>query len=190
MFVLELRKLYAQLWFVQSPVFHNDAVNQKYARSFEMPAFSKTLLMSAGLLSVMALTACAAATPSIVEHSAATKSLPPCPDSPNCVSTQAQREDVQHSIEPLAYTGSASDAHQRLLSVIASMPRTKIVTDEETYIHATFTSLIFRFVDDVQFVIDDESKTIHFRSASRVGHGDMGVNRKRMEEFHKRFQQQ
>ena len=69
------------------------------------------------------------------------------------------------------------------------MPRTQIVTDEETYIHATFTSLIFRFVDDVQFVIDDATKTIHFRSASRVGRGDMGVNRNRMEEIRTRFNQ-
>ncbi len=154
-----------------------------------MFAFSKTLLMSAGLLSAMALTACAAATPAVVEQSAVTRTLPPCPDSPNCVSTQALREDAQHYIEPITYTGSAADARRRLLDVIAAMPRTKIVTDEETYIHATFTSLIFRFVDDVQFVIDDATKTIHFRSASRVGYGDMGVNRKRMEEIRTRFNQ-
>ncbi len=154
-----------------------------------MPTFSKALLMSVGLISVLALTACAAATPSVVESSAATKTLPPCPDSPNCVSTQAPREDAQHFIEPLSYPGSAADARQRLLDVIAAMPRTKVVTAEETYIHATFTSLIFRFVDDVQFVIDDATKTIHFRSASRVGRGDMGVNRNRMEEIRTRFNQ-
>lgn len=154
-----------------------------------MPIFSRTLLISAGLLSVVALTACAAATPANVERSAVTKTLPPCPDSPNCVSTQAPREDAQHYIEPLTYTGSASEARQRLLSVINAMPRTKIVTDEESYIHATFTSLIFRFVDDVQFVIDDATKTIHFRSASRVGRSDMGVNRNRMEEIRTRFTQ-
>lgn len=154
-----------------------------------MPAFTRTLLISAGLLSVMALTACAAATPATVESSAVTKTLPPCPDSPNCVSTQAQREDAQHFIEPLTYTGSADDARQQLLDVIAAMSRTNVVTNEETYIHATFTSLIFRFVDDVQFVIDDATKTIHFRSASRVGRGDMGVNRNRMEEIRTRFTQ-
>ena len=154
-----------------------------------MSAFSRTLLMSAGLLSVMVLTACAAATPAVVESSAVTKTLPPCPDSPNCVSTQAPREDAQHFIEPITYTGSAGDARKRLLDVIAAMPRTQIVTDEETYVHATFTSLIFRFVDDVQFVIDDATKTIHFRSASRVGRGDMGVNRNRMEEIRTRFNQ-
>jgi uncharacterized protein (DUF1499 family) len=37
-------------------------------------------------------------------------------------------------------------------------------------------------VDDVEFVFDDEAKTIHFRSASRTGYGDLGVNRARMEQ--------
>ena len=67
------------------------------------------------------------------------------------------------------------------------MPRTKVVTDEGNYIHTTFTRLIFRFVDDVEFVIDDGAKQIQFRSAARVGYGDMGVNRKRMEEITSRF---
>lgn len=154
-----------------------------------MSSLSRTLLITAGLLSMMALVACAAAAPVIVQQSAATKLLAPCPDSPNCVSTQAPRDDAQHFIEPLTYTGSAADARQRLLAVINAMPRTQIMTDEADTIHATFTSLVFRFVDDVQFVIDDAAKTIHFRSASRVGRSDLGVNRKRMEEIRTRFTQ-
>jgi len=148
---------------------------------------SKTLLLSAGLLSVLALTACAAATPATVKRPADNTTLAPCPDSPNCVSTQAPASDTQHSMPPIPYTGSADDARQKLLAVIAAMPRTKVVADEGNYIHATFTSLVFRFVDDVEFVIDDSAKQIHFRSAARVGYGDMGVNRKRMEEITSRF---
>ena len=53
--------------------------------------------------------------------------------------------------------------------------------EEEAYLHYEFTSRLLRFVDDVEFVFDDESKTIHFRSASRIGYGDYGVNRDRME---------
>ena len=52
----------------------------------------------------------------------------------------------------------------------------------ESYLHYEFTSLLLRFVDDVEFVFDDEAKTIHFRSASRTGYGDLGVNRARMEQ--------
>jgi len=53
---------------------------------------------------------------------------------------------------------------------------------DETYLHYEATSLLLRFVDDVEFLLDDETKTIHFRSASRTGYGDLGVNRKRMEQ--------
>jgi uncharacterized protein (DUF1499 family) len=67
------------------------------------------------------------------------------------------------------------------------MPRARVVKDEGNYMHAEFTSRIFRFVDDVEFVIDDAHKVIHFRSASRLGYSDFGVNRKRMEEIRKRF---
>ncbi len=154
-----------------------------------MPVFPRILMLTASLVAVMTLTACGAPTPAEVERSAVTQSLPPCPESPNCVSTQAAGEDAEHAIEPITYTGSAADAQQRLLDVINAMPRSNIVTADETYIHATFTSLVFRFVDDVQFVIDDATKTIHFRSAARLGNSDMGVNRNRMEEIRTRFNQ-
>jgi uncharacterized protein (DUF1499 family) len=38
----------------------------------------------------------------------------------------------------------------------------------------------------VEFLLDDEAKTVHFRSASRTGHGDFGVNRRRMEDIRSR----
>jgi len=67
--------------------------------------------------------------------------------------------------------------------VIRSLPRTKLVEEDETYLHYEVTSLLFRFVDDVEFLFDDDTKTIHFRSASRTGYGDLGVNRTRMEQL-------
>ena len=57
-------------------------------------------------------------------------------------------------------------------------------TDE--FLHIEFTSKIFRFIDDVEFYFD-EPRVIHFRSASRIGHSDMGVNRDRMEEIERLF---
>lgn len=152
-----------------------------------MKLTSRSLLLSAGMLSVIALTACAAATPATVKRPADSVTLAPCPESPNCISSQAPADDAQHYMAPLTYTGTAEEARQKLLAIIDAMPRTKVVTDEGNYIHTTFTSLIFRFVDDVEFVIDDGAKQIQFRSAARVGYGDMGVNRKRMEEITSRF---
>ena len=105
--------------------------------------------------------------------------LAPLPESPNAVSTQS--DDRQRTMEPLKMSGSAKAAIEQLAMLIADMPRTHIVNRSDNYLHVEFTSLIFRFVDDVEFHADESSGQIHFRSASRVGHSDMGANRKRME---------
>jgi uncharacterized protein (DUF1499 family) len=110
----------------------------------------------------------------------ATRSLT-CPSSPNCVSTQAQ--DEGHAIAPFRYRKSRAEAKESLKASVQAMPRTRLVEEDESYLHYEFTSLLLRFVDDVEFLFDDETKTIHFRSASRTGYGDLGVNRKRMEEI-------
>lgn len=111
--------------------------------------------------------------------------LAPCPSSPNCVSSQAP--DEQHRITPLPYTGSANEAMSRLKAIVRALPRTAIMTDNGSYVHVEFTSAIFRFVDDVEFLTDDTSKVIHIRSASRVGQSDMGVNRRRIEQIRTRW---
>jgi len=73
------------------------------------------------------------------------------------------------------------------------LPRAKIVSVEDNYLHVEFRSAIFRFVDDVEFlvVIPEEQRPteqrIHFRSASRVGYSDFGVNRRRMEQIRRAF---
>ncbi len=139
-------------------------------------------------IAVLTVASCAAAPTNVGKP--ATGRLVPCPDSPNCVNSQAPASDTEHAIAPLTYSGTADAAKARLREVIVSLPRTKIVADEGNYLRAEFTSLIFRFVDDVEFVFDDEGKTIQFRSASRVGKGDMGVNRKRMEEIRTKFSAQ
>ena len=114
--------------------------------------------------------------------------LPPCPDSPNCVSTLAPPQDDRHAIRPYTYSKTTSEVKAALKAVVAGLPRTKLVQDEDLYLHYEFTSLLLRFVDDVEFLFDEEAKTIHFRSASRVGYGDLGVNRRRMEDIRSRLQ--
>ena len=110
------------------------------------------------------------------------RTLAPCPSSPNCVSTQAQ--DEGHAILPIRYRKSRVEAKEALKEFIRALPRAKLVEEDESYLHYEFTSLLLRFVDDVEFLFDDEAKTIHFRSASRTGYGDLGVNRARMEQVH------
>jgi uncharacterized protein (DUF1499 family) len=117
----------------------------------------------------------------------ARRSLAPCPSSPNCVSTLAPREDSRHAIAPYAYRTSRAKAKEVLKTTLAELPRTKLIEEDDAYLHYECRSLLLRFVDDVEFVFDDESKTIHFRSASRIGYGDFGVNRRRMEEIRSRL---
>ncbi len=111
--------------------------------------------------------------------------LAACPDSPNCVSSQSA--DPRHAIDPIRYEGTAQKARERLVQAISGMKRARIVVAEERYIHAELTSAFFRFVDDVEFLLDDGTRTIHVRSASRVGYSDFGVNRRRVEEIRSRF---
>lgn len=107
--------------------------------------------------------------------------LPPCPSSPNCVSSEADTGDARHHLPPLRMPeqlalGAAMDAVE---AALRSQPRVRIVTRSDTFLHATDTSRLFRFVDDVHVRIDAGARMLHVRSASRVGYGDMGVNRKR-----------
>jgi uncharacterized protein (DUF1499 family) len=65
--------------------------------------------------------------------------------------------------------------------VIQNLERTKVITETENYLHTEFTSKVMGFVDDVEFLLNDSTKVIHVRSASRLGESDLGVNRKRIE---------
>jgi uncharacterized protein (DUF1499 family) len=111
--------------------------------------------------------------------------LTPCPSSPNCVSSQSS--DRAHAIEPLRFTGTVAGAHAALRNIILNMKRAQIITDTDDYIHAEFTSAVFRFVDDAEFWLDKNAKVIHVRSAARLGSSDSGVNRKRVEEIRARW---
>jgi uncharacterized protein (DUF1499 family) len=114
--------------------------------------------------------------------------LAPCPATPNCVSTQA--EDAQHRMEPIPLEGTPQEAIERIQSAVAAMPRMKLITQHDNYLHFEATSLLFRFVDDVEFYVDDDAHLIHFRSASRVGHSDLGANRAGMEQIREKLRAQ
>jgi uncharacterized protein (DUF1499 family) len=116
--------------------------------------------------------------------------LTPCSNKPNCVSSQAVASDKQHYIEALTYNGEPAQARERLERAIAGMKRARVVMREANYWRAEFKSALWRFVDDVEFLFDDNAKRIDIRSASRVGYSDLGVNRRRMEEIRRRFSDQ
>ena len=107
--------------------------------------------------------------------------LAPCPKSPNCVSSQA--EDAQHRIDPLRLVGTPTSAIGQIDGVLSRMARTVVVTKTDRYLHAEVSSRIYRFVDDVEFLVDEQAGVIQCRSASRVGYSDLGVNRARIEQI-------
>ena len=111
--------------------------------------------------------------------------LSPCPDSPNCVSTKGSAPD--HAMPPLPYVGSGRESMDRLIRIIREMKGATIVTAAPSYLHVEFRSALFRFVDDVEFVLDDSARLVHFRSASRTGYYDFGVNRRRMKTISDRY---
>ena len=112
-------------------------------------------------------------------NSESQKALPPCRDSPNCVSSQAQ--DAKHYIEPFKINGSPEEAWNELKKVLNGQSRMVITHETADTLHAEATSLVFQFVDDINVILDKDTNTIHVRSASRTGHSDFGVNRKRIE---------
>lgn len=111
--------------------------------------------------------------------------LAPCPDKPNCVSSQST--DDKNKMEAFSYSGSQTEALTRLKEILTNRKRIEIVEEDASYIRAEERSKLFKFVDDIEFYLDDDSKTIHFRSASRLGYSDFNVNKKRMEEIKREF---
>ena len=94
---------------------------------------------------------------------------------------------AKQAVEPFPFVGSADSSRARLLDILERMPRTRVEQDEPAYLHVTFRSTVLRFIDDVELLVDDSARVIHVRSASRVGRGDFGVNRRRVEEIRRRF---
>jgi len=111
--------------------------------------------------------------------------LLPCPNSPNCVSSQDEKKS--HKIAPLAYSCSKEKARKKLETLLKSMAGCEIKSKSDDYIHAIFKSRLFRFTDDVEFYFPEKPGLIHVRSASRIGYYDFGVNRKRVEKIRELF---
>ena len=81
--------------------------------------------------------------------------LASCPGSPNCVSSQAG--DRQHGIDPLAFSGDAVTAMQRLAALVAAIPRTQVIQSGANYLYVEFSTPLMGFVDDVEFYCDGKA---------------------------------
>ena len=119
------------------------------------------------------------------QQNAETMKLKPCPESPNCVSSQSS--DKAHYIQPIAFTNSPTEALQKMKKIILALPRTRLVSEDKQSLHFEFKTRFMNYVDDVETIIDTANKLMHIRSASRTGYSDFGVNRRRVEQIRKNF---
>ncbi len=106
-----------------------------------------------------------------------------CPDTPNCVSSQAG--DAPHRIAPLVFRDEPDSAFARLRQILVSQADTEIIEELSGYLRVEFHTLLF--VDDGEFLLDATQRLIQVRSASRLGYSDLGKNRSRLEEIRQRF---
>ncbi|MEM8594000.1 MAG: DUF1499 domain-containing protein [Pseudomonadota bacterium] len=111
--------------------------------------------------------------------------LATCPTSPNCVVSETHARSAQ-AIDPISFSQLPADAWNIIQDSIRQTGGSIQSVDDE-YLHATYTSKVMRYVDDVELRLDSNSQQIHMRSVSRVGYSDMGANRKRMERVRKAF---
>lgn len=105
--------------------------------------------------------------------------LTACPDKKNCVNS----DDPQQKFLVDAISDPDGKVWTKLDEIMLSLPRTELIEEEPSYKRFTQTSAIFRFVDDIEFLYRPDLGEIAVRSASRVGHSDMGVNAARVEEI-------
>lgn len=114
--------------------------------------------------------------------------LSPCPASPNCINSE-YADDSAHYIEAITYQNRPVEDIIQLVQQTIAMSGGQITEHKEHYIAATYTTRLFRFVDNVEFRIDPQQQQVHIRSASRQGHSDLGANRKRAQRIKQIFTQ-
>lgn len=131
----------------------------------------------AGLTLTLLLAACGAPPPDTLGERDG--SLAPCPSTPNCVHTGLRHPEGTapiYLIEELPGT----DLWASVTAVVEAMPRVRVVTVSDRYLHAEERTRLFRFIDDLELLRGEDGELI-VRSASRLGQGDLGVNGRRVE---------
>ena len=112
--------------------------------------------------------------------------LKPPSNTDNSVTSQAalyphHPQRTYSDVAPLPLHGDGPASIAKIKSVVAAMDGAQVVNSDSDYLYAQYTTRLMKFVDDVEFWYDPTARVVQVRSASRVGKGDMGVNRKRIE---------
>lgn len=118
--------------------------------------------------------------------------LKPPSDTPNSVSSQAglypaHPQGAYASIAPFPFAGPGEVAMDKLAGILKTTERCVVVTQQPDYLYAQCSTALLHFTDDVEFWLDRKAGAIQVRSASRLGRGDLGVNRARVEKIRAQF---
>ena len=105
--------------------------------------------------------------------------LAPCPDTPNCVCSEVPLSSSAF-VEAVEISGYGAEEAWQIVKRVVVEEGGQLQVEDTSYLAATFASKLFGFVDDLELRLDAEHQVIHLRSASRVGHSDMGANRERV----------
>jgi uncharacterized protein (DUF1499 family) len=105
--------------------------------------------------------------------------LADCPDTPNCQGSESSRQSQQ--VERFAVTKDPSQSIATLAKIVEGIKGMELVQFDERYLHATATTSLMQYVDDIEFLLSDDNQNIQVRSASRMGKADLGANAKRIE---------
>ncbi|MFN0302012.1 MAG: DUF1499 domain-containing protein [Burkholderiales bacterium] len=92
------------------------------------------------------------------------------------------------AIAPIRFSGDGAAALAKVRAIVESLEGIAIVRTEPMYLHLEATSKWFKFVDDIEFLVDDAEKRIHVRAAARIGRKDFGANRARVEAIRSRYE--
>ena len=93
--------------------------------------------------------------------------LAPCPSPAHCARVDWPVADPEAALAAL-------------VPVVESTARTTIEEQGDGYLHATATSALFGFVDDLELYADAAHGVLQARSVSRLGDSDLGVNSQRL----------
>ena len=113
--------------------------------------------------------------------------LAPLPDSPNAVSSQTDHVDKR--VEPFPYSGNLEQTKALIKKAASDFGGAQILVEKPDYLHLVFTVPFIPFKDDVEFFFSEMERVVHYRSASRLGYSDLGVNRKRYERLRSLYEQ-
>ena len=113
-----------------------------------------------------------------LESTADPLALTACRNPRNCVVDSPDASDP--ILRPIPFRAPIEQVLRIMTAALAHEPRTRIVVQSRRYLRAEVRSPLFRFVDDVELLADENAGLIHFRSSSRIGRVDFGVNERRM----------